>query len=129
MGQITTGADSNPDQWVLNGLPLTMARNELLHLPLLGIVVADATQAGTGLDAPVSCELVVRLAMRTDKRTPVLADQVIVLTRSDIRETQFWRLAEAPQRRNRGVMSGGARDPGGWPDGYERLRWMGVRQI
>jgi len=74
---------SNPQQWVLAGLPLAMAKDELLQLPMMMLSVTDANEAGARFASGETCTLIVRLAVRTDKGAPALPDQVITLTRSD----------------------------------------------
>jgi len=78
---------SKPRQWVLKGLPLTMAKNELLQLPMMGLSVVDGNDAGTHFESREICTLIVRLAVRTDKGNPLLPDQVIKLIRSDIQDS------------------------------------------
>ena len=78
---------SNPRQWVLNGLPLAMAKDELLQLPMMMVSVADGDEAGAHFEKMETCTLIIRLAVRTDKGTPPLPDQVIKLTRSDIKDS------------------------------------------
>ena len=76
----------NPHQWVLNGLPLAMAKDELLQLPRMMLSVSDANEAGAHFAREETCALRIRLAVRTDKGNPPLPDQVITLTRSDIKD-------------------------------------------
>jgi len=78
---------SNPQQWMLTGLPLTMAKDELLQLPMMMVSVTDADEAGTRFDSGDICTVIVRLAVRTDKGAPSLPDQVVTLTRSDFSDT------------------------------------------
>lgn len=78
---------TNPRQWVLTGLPLVMAKDELLPLPLMMLSVSDANEAGAHFTQGETCALVIKLAVRTDKGTPTLPDQVITLTRSDIQDS------------------------------------------
>lgn len=77
----------NPQQWVLRGLPLAMAKDELLQLPMMKLTVVDGNNAGTHFENKEICTLIVRLAVRTDKGSPPLPDQVITLTRSDIKDS------------------------------------------
>jgi len=78
---------SNPRLWVLEGLPLAMAKNELLQLPMMVLFVANGNEAGTHFEKREICTLIIRLAVRTDKGSPPLPDQVITLTRSDIKDS------------------------------------------
>jgi len=80
----------NTLQWVLTGLPLTMAKGELLQLPMMGVSVPDGNEAGAHFEKDETCTLTIRLAIRTDKGSPALPDQVITLSRSDIRDTEIW---------------------------------------
>ena len=83
--------NTNPQQWVLTGLPVTMAKDELLTLPLMALAIIDAQEAGTHFTNGETCSLVVRLAVRTDKGAPPLPDQVIAITRSDIKDTEWFK--------------------------------------
>lgn len=91
---------TNADQWVLNGLPLMMGKDELLTLPPMAISVADANDAGSSFDSFDKCLLTMRLVIRTDKGSPVLPTQSILLTRSDVRDSETFkriiRQQEAP---------------------------------
>ena len=82
---------SDPIQWVLTGLPLTMARDEVLQLPMLMITVADGDEVGKHFEQGETCSLVFKLAIRTDKGAPPISDQVISLERNDIRDTQWFK--------------------------------------
>jgi len=76
---------TNPLQWVLTGgLPLTMGKDEHLHLPAMDIGVLDANLVGTHFTKLDWCKLVIRLTIRTDKGSPYLPDLFIELTSSDI---------------------------------------------
>ena len=77
----------NPRLWELVGLPLTMAKNELLQLPMLMLSVADGNEAGAHFENNEICTLIVRIAVRTDKGSPPLPDQVIRLPRGDIKDS------------------------------------------
>ena len=70
----------NPQQWVLTGLPLTMAKDELVS-------VANGNEAGVHFEKGETCTLIMKFAIRTDKGFPPLPDQVITLTRSDIKDS------------------------------------------
>lgn len=77
----------DPKQWVLTGLPLTMAKDELLPLPILMISVANGNEAGIHFEKGETCTLIMKFAIRTDKGFPLLPDQTISLTRSDIKNS------------------------------------------
>ena len=81
---------ANPSRWVLMGLPLVMAKDELLQLPMMMVSVADGNEAGSHFEKNETCALSIRLAVRTDKGTPPLPDQVITLTRSNIKDSLVW---------------------------------------
>lgn len=74
----------NPQQWVLAGLPLTMAKDELLTLPMMMLSVTNGNEAGTHFEKGETCTLIMKFAIRTDRGYPPLPDQTISLTRSDI---------------------------------------------
>lgn len=76
---------TNPGQWVLMGLPLSMGKDEILSLPFIMVTVANANEVGTHFASGGKCKLVIPLAIRTDKGSPTLPDQSIELTISDIR--------------------------------------------
>jgi hypothetical protein len=78
---------SNPRLWELQGLPLTMAKDELLQLPIMAISVADGNEAGAHFKKKETCTLIIKLAVRTDKGSPPLPDQVIKVTMSDIKNS------------------------------------------
>ena len=78
---------SNLSQWILTGLPLLMAKDESLELPGMGLSVSDATLAGAHFEKGDKCTLTVRLAIRTDKGSPVIPDLSIKLTVSDIKNS------------------------------------------
>ena len=78
---------SDPQLWKLIGLPLVMAKDELLHLPMMMITVVDGNEAGAHFEKGEVCTLIVSLAVRTDKGAPPLPDQVISLTRSDVKDS------------------------------------------
>lgn len=78
---------SNPSQWELTGLPLTMAKDEPLELPAMAIGILDATLAGTHFAKRDKCALTVRLTIRTDKGSPVIPDFSIEMTVSDIKNS------------------------------------------
>jgi len=77
----------NPQQWVLNGLPLTMAKGEKLTLPMMMVSVANGNEAGTHFEKGETCMLLIRFAIRTDRGFPLLPDHQISLTRSDIKNS------------------------------------------
>lgn len=77
---------TNPEQWVLTGLPLTMARDEVLQLPMMMLTIANGDEAGAHFERGETCSLILRLAIRTDKGSPPLSDQVITLGRSEMIE-------------------------------------------
>ena len=86
---------TNPSQWVLTGLPLPMAKDELLELPGMVLSISDATLAGTHFEKGGKCTLTVRLAIRTDKGSPVIPDLSIELKASDIKNVEWmFRLEE-----------------------------------
>lgn len=78
---------NNPQQWVLNGLPLQMAKGETLTLPTMMVSVANGNEAGAHFEGGETCTLLMRFAIRTDKGTPLLPDHQISLTRSDIKDS------------------------------------------
>ena len=65
-----------------------MARDQTLALPMLMVTVADGDEAGAHFERGETCTLIFRLAIRTDKGSPALPDQVIALPRSDIRDSK-----------------------------------------
>jgi len=77
----------NPQQWVLTGLPLTMAKDEKLTLPMMMVTVANGNEAGTHFEKGETCTLLLRFAIRTDRGFPPLPDHQISLTRSDIKNS------------------------------------------
>ncbi len=77
----------NPQQWVLNGLPLTMAKDEKLTLPMMMVSVANGNEAGTHFEKRETCTLLMRFAIRTDRGFPLLPDHQISLTSSDIKNS------------------------------------------
>ena len=81
---------SNSRQWVLAGLPFAMARDNVLPLPMMMVTVADGDEAGAHFEKGETCTLTIRLAIRTDKGSPPLPDQVIALPRSDIRDSEWF---------------------------------------
>ena len=81
--------DSNPSQWVLGGLPLTLAKDESLTLPMLMISVRDGNEVGSRLDKGEMCTLTMSFGIFTDKGSPLLPDHQISLTRSDIKVRIF----------------------------------------
>lgn len=74
---------SNPQVWELVGLPLTLAEDESLTLPMIMISVKDGNDFGSRLDNGETCVLKMSFAIRTDKGYPLVSDQQIFLTRSD----------------------------------------------
>ena len=77
----------NPQQWVLMGLPLTMAKDELITLPMMMLSVANGSEAGAHFEKGEICTLIMKFAIRTDRGFPPLPDQTISLTRSDIKNS------------------------------------------
>ena len=75
---------SNPLQWVLMGLPLTMSKDQRLPLPAMKISVQDANLVGEHFTKLDWCRVVIRLTIRTDKGSPYIPDLFIELTSSDI---------------------------------------------
>ncbi len=67
-----------------------MAKGELLQLPTMTVSVFDGNEAGAHFEKEETCTLTIRLAVRTDKGSPALPDQVITHSRSDIRDTEIW---------------------------------------
>ena len=67
-----------------------MAKDELLQLPMMIVAVLDGNEAGDHFEKEETCTLTIRLAVRTDKGSPTLPDQVISLSRSDIRDSSWW---------------------------------------
>ncbi len=85
----------DPSQWVLNGLPLPMAKDELLELPEMVLDVSNATMVGEHSEKGDKCILAVRLAIRTDKGSPSVPDKLIELTISNIEYAPpFFKLEE-----------------------------------
>ncbi len=76
---------------------MTMGKDEILPLPMMLVKVVDADKAGAHFERGDTCTIVVKLAMRTDKGSPQLLDQVVSLTRSDIRDTDRYRRIVAEQ--------------------------------
>ena len=76
---------SNPQLWELGGLPLVMAKDERLQLPRMMFYVTDAKEAGVHFENNETCTLIISLAIRTDRGNPALPDQIIELTRKNIR--------------------------------------------
>ena len=76
----------NQQLWVLTGLPLVMGKDEIQILPMIGLAVGDANKAGSQFENWDSCVLTMKFAIRTDKGNPLLANQQITLTKSDIKE-------------------------------------------
>lgn len=77
----------DPQQWVLIGLPLTMAKDELLPLPMMMVSVPDGNEAGTHFEKGETCMLIMKFAIRTDMGFPPLPDQTISLAMSDIKDS------------------------------------------
>ena len=77
----------NPQQWELTGLPLTMAKDELLTLPMMMLSVANGNEAGAHFEKGETCSLIMKFAIRTDKGFPPLLDQTISITRSDVMDS------------------------------------------
>ena len=75
---------TNPLQWVLTGLPLTMGKDQYLPLPGVQISVKDANLVGAHFTKFDWCKVVIRLTIRTDKGSPYIPDLFIELTSSDI---------------------------------------------
>lgn len=82
---------SDPRRWKLNGLPHVLARDQALPLPMLSIVVTDGDEAGSHFDQGETCALTIRFAIRTDKGSPPLPDQVIDLIKNDFKDTDTYR--------------------------------------
>ena len=74
---------TNLDQWVLDGLPLTLAKDEQLTLPTIMISIKNGNEVGSRLDKGETCILAMSFGIFTDKGSPLLPDQKISLTRSD----------------------------------------------
>ncbi len=75
---------SNPLQWILKGLPLTMGKDQYLPLPAMNISVQDANLVGEHFTKLDWCRVVIRLTIYTDKGSPYVPDLFIELTSSDI---------------------------------------------
>ena len=75
---------SNPLQWILKGLPLTMGKDQYLPLPAMNISVQDANLVGEHFTKLDWCRVVIRLMIYTDKGSPHIPDLFIELTSSDI---------------------------------------------
>ena len=75
---------TNPLQWKLMGLPLTMGKDQPLPLPAMKITVQDANLVGTHFAKFDWCRVVIPLTIRTDKGSPYIPDLFIELTSSDI---------------------------------------------
>jgi len=76
-----------PAQWVLMGLPLTLAKDELLTLPMMVLSISNGNEAGAHFEKGETCTLIMKFAIHTDKGFPPLPDQTISLTRSDIKNS------------------------------------------
>lgn len=87
---------TDPNQWVLNGLPLAMGKDEILHLPAMMVSVVNANEAGTRFAEGDKCALTIRLAIRTDRGSPSIPDQTIVLAAADIKNAMPF-LGQAPE--------------------------------
>ncbi|MFC1914499.1 hypothetical protein ACFLXF_04415 [Chloroflexota bacterium] len=85
--QTFTWDTHNPQQWLLNGLPLAMAKDEMLTLPMMTISVANGNEAGAHFGKGETCMLLIRFCIRTDKGAPLLPDYQISLTISDIKNS------------------------------------------
>ena len=77
----------NPYQWELTGLPLIMAKDELITLPIIMVSVTNGNEAGLHFEKGETCNLRIKLAVRTDRGFPTLPDQIISLTMSDIKNS------------------------------------------
>lgn len=84
----------NPKVWELVGLPLTMAKWELLVLPIILIRVTDGNDVGIRFEKGEICELVIQFSIRTDKGNPTLPEQRITLRRSDIKDSPFYKVLD-----------------------------------
>jgi hypothetical protein len=93
---------NNPMLWDLVGLPITMGKDEQLPLPMFSLTIADAEEAGQLLDSGDEGKLVVQISIRTDQGNPRLPDQVISLSRSDVRDTDFYKEIMAQQENAKG---------------------------
>lgn len=75
---------SNPLQWTLKGLPLTMRKDEYLPLPAMNVNIQDVNLVGEHFTQLDWCRIVISLRIRTDKGSPHIPDLFIELTSSDI---------------------------------------------
>ena len=80
---------TNPSQWVLNGLPLTLAKDEPLILPMIMIYIKDGNEVGRRLDNGEKCVLTMSFGVFSDKGSPILPEKQISLERSDIQANFF----------------------------------------
>ncbi len=87
LAQSFTWNTQNPEHWVLNGLPLPMAKDDKLPLPPIMISVADGKVAGTHFENGGTCSLLLKFAIRTDKGIPQLPDYQISLMMSNIKDS------------------------------------------
>lgn len=78
---------SNPQQWELTGLPVTLAEDESLTLPMMELLVCDGNEAGNHFEKGETCQLIMKFSIRTDRGFPTLPDQIISLMRSDIKNS------------------------------------------
>lgn len=85
--EIFTWDTKKPQQWELTGLPLTMAKDELITLPTMMLSVANGNEAGAHFDRGETCTLTMKFAIRTDKGFPTLPDKTISITKNDIRDS------------------------------------------
>jgi len=77
----------NPQQWVLNGLPLIMAKDEKLTLPTIIVSVSNGNEVGVHFEKKEICTLLMRFSIRTDKGVPPIPDHQILLTMNDIKDS------------------------------------------
>jgi hypothetical protein len=82
---------TNSAQWVLEGLPWTLAKDESITLPMIMISVKDGNEVGSRLDKGQTCILTMIFGIFTDKGSPLLPDQQISLTRSDMKVSIYSR--------------------------------------
>ena len=76
---------SDSSRWVLNGLPITVGRDETLTLPWLQFDVTSALHAGPQFDEWEKCYLLLQWVLRTNKGNPILPPQTIELRMSSLR--------------------------------------------
>ena len=79
--------NTDPNQWLLKGLPITLAKDESLLLPMMMLSIKEGNEVGNRLDKGETCILKMSFGIFSDKGTPILPERQISLTRSDIKNS------------------------------------------